>query len=95
MGLDVEAFFDMEPREFTAASHGWAEHQRQIQRDRYESARMVALVTAQIHAKKGKTIKPTDIAEFPWDKRKTNRTKDGYISYEQGSAMLSLIAKQT
>jgi hypothetical protein len=92
MEMSEDEFFDMEPAMFASKAKGWGELQRMRQRDTYDSARMVARIVAQVHAKKGVTVKPTQIAEFPWDNNKTNRTKEGYITYEQGSAMLSLVS---
>lgn len=93
MGMREDDFFDMEPAMFALKAKGWSELQQMHQRDTYDSARMVARVVAQVNAKKGQTIKPEQIARFPWDAKGKNRTKDGYISYESGASMLALISK--
>lgn len=91
MKLDPDVFYDMSPKEFNACLYGWNATREQIQRDTYDSARLVAVACLQPHAKKGKQVKMTDVAKFPWDV-KTNAKRGELMSYEQGVAVMSLIA---
>lgn len=94
MGIAPDVFWDMTPREFGAAVHGWSELQKRNQRDTYDAARIVGRAVIQMAVKKGKKVKLSDVAKMPWDDDK--RKPDGkteYMKYETGARMLSLIAK--
>ena len=44
-------------------------------RDTWERARWLAAISLQPHAKKGATIKPTDLIKFDWDNEQKQTTK--------------------
>jgi hypothetical protein len=59
-----------------ACIHGFNKRTEMEQRMHYDSARLVAQVTAQMGAKKGVRVKPTDIATFPWDEKAKRKSYD-------------------
>lgn len=83
----------MTQREFAACYYGYMRRVETKQRIVFEAHRFNARAVIQSWAKRGKKIKLTDIAKFPWDDDKTERTKDGYVSYDAMSTLLSLVSK--
>ena len=61
---------DMTPDEFQAAVKGFRRKQEWEQQQEWERARWMATMGLQPHLQKGKRLKPTDLVEFPWEKRK-------------------------
>ena len=68
-GFDPVSFYAMTIPELMAAVRGkmqWLELQS---RTHWETARFLATAILQPHAKKGKRIKPADVAVFPWEEK--------------------------
>ena len=63
--LELEYYYSLTPVQFFNTVEGFFELENARQRISWESARLVAQVVAQVNSKK--TIKPTDIAVFPWE----------------------------
>ena len=59
-------FWEMTIRELFAAMQGAAEVEERAYRVSWEQARWVAAMVIQPHTKK--SVKPTDLARFPWER---------------------------
>lgn len=59
----------MEFKDFLLAADAFFELEETRERQQWERQRWLATVLLQPHAKKGATLKPTDITKFPWDKK--------------------------
>jgi hypothetical protein len=92
IGISYNDFWDMRPADFFAAVHGYKKRMADImqlhQRMHFDSSRLIAQTIAQIHAKKDVVIKPTDIAEFPWDNVPSKKGEDEYASQEDIDAVM-------
>lgn len=69
MRLSPAAFYSMEFKDFLLAADAFFELEETRERQQWERQRWLATVLLQPHAKKGATLKPTDITKFPWDKK--------------------------
>ena len=69
MCLSPAAFYSMEFTDFLIAAEGFVELEENRERQNWERQRWLATVLLQPHTKKGTSLKPTDIAKFPWDKK--------------------------
>ena len=59
--------------EFGNAMHGFYELEEQRQQQEWERTRWLGTLVLQPHLRKGRKLKPKDLAEFPWEKPlKTN-----------------------
>jgi len=83
--LSPSAFYDMTFEDFCYAAQGMALQVHEQEKQEWERVRWLAAVLLQPHAKKGTRIKPTDIAKFPWDKKRKNK---------EDNAMLANVLKQ-
>jgi len=73
MGLSPFAFYAMTLEEFNQAVKGWNEVQENRERGEWERTRWLGVLVLQPHLRKGRKLKPKDLAEFPWEKPvKTN-----------------------
>ena len=70
MGMQVDEFYDMLPKHFWLKMDGFNELENIRQRAEWERCRWQTAMLLNVHTKKGKTIKPTDLIEFDWDKKK-------------------------
>jgi hypothetical protein len=66
-GYNPNSFWAMDMSELMAAVDGKMELLEMQNRTHWETARMLGVTILQPHAKKGRRIKPTDVARFPWD----------------------------
>ncbi len=70
MGLSVEEFYNMIPRHFFNKMAGFYELLSLKEKHEWERVRWQTAVLVNIQIPKGKRIKPTDLIEFDWDKKK-------------------------
>ena len=68
--LSPSAFYDLTLGELAKAVEGYNTEQEQRERAEWERTRWLACITLSPHAKKGKKIKPKDLATFPWEQVK-------------------------
>ena len=68
-GFDPVSFYNMTLPELVAAANGKMHMLELQQRNNWECARFLATTFLQPHARKGKRIKPKDIAIFPWEEK--------------------------
>ena len=70
MGLSVEEFYNMTPRHFYNKMAGFYELLNLKERHAWERERGSTSVLVNIQLPRGKRVKPTDLIEFEWDKKK-------------------------
>lgn len=72
--LNPISLFDMTLDEFELAVSGFQKMSEIRERGDWERTRWLATILLQPHMKKGKELKPTDLAQFPWEQKqkKTN-----------------------
>jgi len=58
------------------AIDGYSEREERAERAAWERTRWLAAATLTPSAQKGKTIKPTDLARFPWEKEKAKGRRE-------------------
>ena len=68
LGMKVEEFYDMLPREFWNKVEGFYELENMRQRSDWERTRWSTCLLLNIQIAKGKSIKPTDLIVFEWEK---------------------------
>jgi hypothetical protein len=59
--------------EFLLAAEGFHQLEEVRQQAHWERTRWLATLTLSPHTKKGHSIKPTDLAIFPWEKQKKKK----------------------
>ena len=69
LGMEVDNFYDMLPREFWNKVEGFYELENLRQRNDWERTRWSTCILLNIQIAKGKKVKPTDLIEFEWDKK--------------------------
>lgn len=69
-GFDPVSFYAMTIPELMAAARGRMDLVELQCRNNWECARFIATAVLQPHARKGKRIKPSDIAIFPWEEKR-------------------------
>lgn len=72
MGMKVDEFYDMLPKHFWIKMDGFNELENMRQRVEWERCRWQTAYLLNVHASKGKTIKPTDLISFEWDKKEVD-----------------------
>jgi hypothetical protein len=76
IGLKPFEFWDLLPREFFLMQKAYFKKEQTKTQESWEQTRWLATLFLQPHMKKGKKLKPTDLAKFPWEeKKKTKQTK--------------------
>lgn len=70
VGLDPVSFYSLTIPELMAAGRGRMEFLEMQSRTHWECARFVSVAILQPHAKKGKRVRPEDVATFPWEQKK-------------------------
>jgi hypothetical protein len=70
LGMGVDEFYDMLPREFWNKVDGFYELENLRQRNDWERTRWSTCLLLNIQLPKNKTIKPTELIEFEWDEKK-------------------------
>ena len=68
LGMNVDDFYDMLPREFWNKIEGFHDLENMRQRSDWERTRWSTCLLLNIHLAKGKSIKPTDLIKFEWEK---------------------------
>ena len=68
LGMNVEDFYDMFPREFWNKVEGFYELENMRQRSDWERTRWSTCLLLNIQLPKGKSIKPIDLVKFEWEK---------------------------
>ena len=68
LGMNVDDFYDMLPREFWNKVDGFYELENMRQRGSWERTRWSTCLLLNIHLPKNKSIKPTDLIQFDWEK---------------------------
>ena len=66
--MNVDDFYDMLPREFWNKVEGFYELENMRQRTAWERTRWSTCLLLNIHLGRGKSIKPTDLVQFEWEK---------------------------
>ena len=69
-GLDPVSFYTLTIPELMAAARGRMEFLEMQSRANWECARFVSVAILQPHARKGKRVRPEDVATFPWEEKK-------------------------
>ena len=67
-GLSLAEVYSLTVEELGYILRAWAEQQETLYRDRWVRTRFLAHCLLSPYQKKGKKLKPADIARFPWDK---------------------------
>ena len=76
LGLSPSAFYAMTLDELTLAIKGWNKREEIRERFEWERARWLGMISLQPHLRKGRKLKPKDLAVFPWEKSvKPNQQK--------------------
>tara|TARA_R110000824_G_scaffold21065_4_gene78814 strand:+ start:228 stop:533 length:306 start_codon:yes stop_codon:yes gene_type:complete len=68
LGMNVDDFYDMLPREFWNKIEGFHDLENMRQRSDWERTRWSTCLLLNIHLAKGKSIKPIDLIQFEWEK---------------------------
>lgn len=78
--MTEEQFWDSTPRSFHHRITGFYELENQRNRQAWERTRWLAAILLQPHARKGKTIRPTDLLKFQDESTTTTTLKAGPIT---------------
>tara|TARA_R110001599_G_scaffold78460_2_gene213255 strand:+ start:205 stop:489 length:285 start_codon:yes stop_codon:yes gene_type:complete len=70
LGMNVDDFYDMLPREFWNKVDGFYELENMRQKSDWERTRWSTCLLLNIQLPKGKNLKPTDLMEFEWEENK-------------------------
>ncbi len=82
MGMSVEEFYNMTPRQFQNKREGFHKHLQYHTELLWETTRWQAAVNVAPHTKK--RISPKDLAVFPWDGRKKVHKAATYDEVQKG-----------
>ena len=88
LGMNVDDFYDMLPREFWNKVEGFYELENMRQRSDWERTRWSTCLLLNIQIQKGKRIKPQDLILFDWEKDEKN------IDFEDLKAKAELYKKR-
>ena len=69
LGLNPDTLYDFTFRQFGNAVRGRYKQQEAQHRDDWERTRWQTALLLNVHTKKGASIKPKDLATFPWEKQ--------------------------
>tara|TARA_R110001606_G_scaffold376176_2_gene534742 strand:- start:72 stop:377 length:306 start_codon:yes stop_codon:yes gene_type:complete len=75
IGLKPSEFWDLLPRQFFLMQKAFYKKQEQRTQESWEQTRWLATFVLQPHMKKGKKLQPKDLAKFPWETDKEQKTK--------------------
>ena len=67
LGLTPDALYDFTFRQFGNAVRGRHKLQESQQRDAWERTRWQTALLLNVHTKKGASVRPKDLATFPWE----------------------------
>ena len=68
MGLTVEYFYSLTPREFGNALEGFRNREQRAMRESWEQTRMLMWAALSPYKGKGQTLTPQSLLPFDWDK---------------------------
>ena len=85
LGLTPDALYDFTFREFGNAVRGRHKLQESQQRDAWERTRWQTALLLNAHTKKGASVRPKDLATFPWEK--TNKKTNSRAGWNQLKAL--------
>lgn len=71
--LDPTSFYDMTFADFQLAAEGFYNLEERRQQTEWERTRWLGALLLSPHSKPGKSIKPHDIATFPWEKKSKSK----------------------
>ena len=86
LGLTPDLLYELTFREFGNAVRGRYKSEELLDRSNWERVRWQTALLLNVHTKKGTSLKPKDLAVFPWEK-KNNENKSAY-----GFAQLKALA---
>jgi hypothetical protein len=73
LNLSEDEFWDMTPQAFSYRTDGYWEHFDLHQKLEWERVRWLGTIILQPHMKKGRTLKPTDLIKFEWEKGQSKK----------------------
>lgn len=76
MGLALDYFYSLTPREFTNALRGFRAREQAHFRNSWEQVRQVMWASLAPYQKKGSQLKPQGIMQFEWEKTENEATLD-------------------
>ena len=88
--MNVDDFYDMLPREFWNKVDGFYEFENMRQRSDWERTRWSTCLLLNIHLGKGKSLKPTDLVVFDWEKDEVKKKIDFKALKERAEYMKEL-----
>ena len=71
--VSLSEFYNMTLRELQNAIKGFLEHEERTQRIEWERTRWQTAILVNIQLPKNKSIKPQELARFPWEVKKPNK----------------------
>jgi hypothetical protein len=83
--MQYEQMYDLTPREFFNAVKGYDEQEQLRQREAWERMRMQTTALLQVHTKRGRKLKPTDVFKFEWDEDAIKK-----IPYDEDHATMGM-----
>ena len=69
MGLKPNEFYDITPKEFFLMQRAYEKTSIEQLQMQWDTTRWLATILLQPHMRKGRKIKPKDLATFPWDEK--------------------------
>lgn len=87
LNMGVEEFYNMLPKYFWNKLDGFYDLENLREKAEWERTRWSTTLLLNIHIGKGKSLKPTDLIEFEWDK------KDKKLDYKKLKAKAEYIKK--
>ena len=83
MRFDPISFFEMTIDDFECAVRGFHELNEIREQQNWERTRWLATIILQPHTKKNQRLRPTDIAQFPWEQPKQKSAINGESLLQQ------------
>lgn len=80
LGLTPNCLYDLTFREFGNAVRGRYKFLEQAQRADWERTRWQTALLLNVHTKKGASVKPKDLATFPWEQKKKANPSKGWAT---------------
>lgn len=73
--MHPDDFWDMLPRDFLLKQAGYSEKVEDESRRNWELIRWQTTHLLNVHMKKGKALKTSDLIVFPWEKKKKTKSR--------------------
>jgi hypothetical protein len=80
LGLTPDCLYNLTFREFGNAVRGRYKFLEQAQRADWERTRWQTALLLNVHTKKGASVKPKDLATFPWEQKKKANPSKGWAT---------------